>query len=437
MYLLLLVRVLCQRQRLGTELIMAVCLVPSFCYIIFQSLTDHVFLKAHVSQWHQDYFQGIPYAQPPVGDLRFRGPQPLNISWTGRKNATEMGYMCYGYGATQMVLGEYVSEDCLTLNVYRSSNVSSARLLPVIVYIHGGLFKHGSGRDPRYNMTSLLQVGVQNGQEFIGVTLNYRLSYWGFLYGKKVAEEGVANLGLKDQRLALHWIQENIKAFGGDPTKVTIWGQEAGAFSVGLQLIAYGGRDDGIFRAAVEQSGSPTLMWPSVSANEWQPLYEEFLNATGCTNSTDSLACLRKVDADVLSDAFQSDFTTRNHPNPVVDGDFIQDLGSKELNAGHFAKVPLLLGTTQDEGTWSYYGVEKINTTAEFLEMASYDGLIQSTANRIAELYPDDPSQGIPSTLIGRPGNETGLGWQWKRSSAYNGDRVMQAGRRLASQSVI
>lgn len=116
-------------------------------------------------------------------------------------------------------------------------------------------------------------------------------------------------------------------------------------------------------------------MWPSVSANEWQHHYEEFLNATTCTNSTDSLTWLRKVDADVPSDAFQSDFTTLNHINPVVDGDFIQDLGSKELNAGHFVKVPSLLGTTQDEVTWNYYGVEKINATGQFLEMASYDGL--------------------------------------------------------------
>ncbi|ETS84410.1 hypothetical protein PFICI_02435 [Pestalotiopsis fici W106-1] len=111
----------------------------------------------HSSQWHQDYFRGIPYAQPPVGDLRFRNPQPLNTSWEGQRNATEYGHMCYGYGATQFVLGEDVSEDCLTLNIQRASNVSASKgLLPVAVYIHGGLFKHGTGRDPRYDPTSLL-----------------------------------------------------------------------------------------------------------------------------------------------------------------------------------------------------------------------------------------------------------------------------------------
>ncbi|RAH86654.1 carboxylesterase family protein [Aspergillus japonicus CBS 114.51] len=392
----------------------------------------------HQSKWHQDYFFGIPYAQPPVDELRFRPPHSLNTSWTGERNATEMGPMCYGYGPTQMANGEHVSEDCLTLNVVRASNVSSPKgLLPVVVYIHGGLFKHGAGSDPRYNMTSLLQVGVHNGQEFVGVTLNYRLSYWGFLSGEEVAREGATNLGLRDQRLALQWVQENIAAFGGDPTKITIWGQEAGAFSVGLQLLAYGGRDDGLFRAAIAQSGSPMLMWPSASATDWQPLYEAFLNATNCTDavSGSTLDCLRRVPAATLSDVFSSDLTTFNRPNPVVDGDFLPKLGSSALEAGDFVKVPLLLGTTQDEGTWSYYGVEGINTTAEFRAMVEYDGLSTTAASKIAQLYPDDPAQGIPSTLDGRPGNETGLGWQWKRSSAYNGDKIMQAGRRMASQA--
>ncbi|PYI33805.1 lipase 2 [Aspergillus indologenus CBS 114.80] len=336
----------------------------------------------HQSKWHQDYFFGIPYAQPPVDELRFRPPHSLNTSWTGERNATEMGPMCYGYGPTQMANGEHVSEDCLTLNVVGASNVSSSKgLLPVVVW------------------------GVQNGQGFVGVTLNYRLSYLGFLYGEEVAREGATNLGLRDQRLALQWVQENNAAFGGDPTKITIWGQEAGAFSVGLQLLAYGGRDDGLFRAAIAQSGSPMLMWPSVSATDWQPLYEAFLNATNCTDAVSgtTLDCLRRVPAATLSDVFSSDLTTFNRPNPVVDGDFIPKLGSSALEAGDFVKVPLLLGTTQDEGTWSYYGVEGINTTAEF-------------PSKIAQLYPDDPAQGILSTLDDRPGNE-------------------RAGRRMASQA--
>ncbi|PYH85256.1 alpha/beta-hydrolase, partial [Aspergillus uvarum CBS 121591] len=305
----------------------------------------------HQPKWRQDYFFGIPYAQPPVDELRFRPPHSLNTSWVGEHNATEMGPMCYGYGPTQMANGEHVSEDWLTLNVVRVFNVSSSKgLLPVVVYIYGGLFKHGAGSDPRYNMISLLQVEVQNGQEFVEMTLNYRLSYWRFLYGEGVAREGATNLGLCDQRLALQWVP-NIAAFGGDPTKITIWGQEAGAFSVGLQLLAYAGRDDGLFRAAIAQSGSPMLMWPSVAATNWQPLYEAFLNATNCTDavSGSTLDCLRRVSAATLSEVFSRDLTTFNRPNPVVDGDFLPKLGFSALEAGDFVRVLLLLGTAQDE----------------------------------------------------------------------------------------
>ncbi|ETS84411.1 hypothetical protein PFICI_02436 [Pestalotiopsis fici W106-1] len=255
------------------------------------------------------------------------------------------------------------------------------------------------------------------------------------MYGAEIAADGSANLGLKDQRLALGWIQENIAAFGGDPTKVTIWGQEAGAFSVGLQLLAYGGRDDALFRGAILQSGSPTLMFPSVTVDEWQPLYDAFVDGVNCTNAADTLACMREVDASALSEVFDSDLTTLERVNPVVDGDFLPDLGANLLNSGKFVKVPIILGTTADEGTWNYYGVKGINTTDEFLSMVAFDGMSNEIAEEIAQLYPDDPDQGIPSTLEGRPGNETGYGWQWKRSSAYNGDRIMQAGRRMGSQA--
>ncbi|CAK7226432.1 hypothetical protein SEUCBS140593_006238 [Sporothrix eucalyptigena] len=421
-------------------------LAGTACAAPTANVKNGTYYGVHQSTWHQDYFQGIPYAQPPVGDLRFRDPQPLNTSWTGLKNATEMGYMCYGYGATQMVNGEYVSEDCLTLNVYRASNVSANAtssspkgLLPVVVYLHGGQFKQGSGRDPRYNMTSLLQVGVQNAQPFVGVTLNYRLSYWGFLYGNDVANANAANLGLKDQRLALRWVQENIAAFGGDPERVTLWGMEAGAFSAGLQLLAYGGRDDHLFRGAIIESGSPMLMWPSVTADEWDPLYHAILNDTGCTDAGDSLACLRGVEASALSSVFSgysSDFTTLHRPNPVVDGDFLRDLGSQQLSSGQFVKVPILTGTTRDEGTWSDYGVKNINTTDEFEAVVEHDGLTSTASHKMAALYPDDPDQGIPATLVGRPGNETGLGAQWKRVAAYSGDKVMIAGRRMAAQTL-
>ncbi|PYH92004.1 carboxylesterase family protein [Aspergillus ellipticus CBS 707.79] len=392
----------------------------------------------HQSSLHQDFFFGIPYAQPPTGDLRFRTPQSLNTSWTGQRNATELGPMCIGYGTTQDVLGDYMSEDCLTLNVVRPSNVSEEYgPLPVAVWIHGGSFESGAARDPRYNMTAILQQSVQMGKPMMAVTLNYRLSYWGWLFGNEVLEEGVANLGLRDQRLALHWIQENIRAFGGDPSKVTIWGQEAGAFSVGLHLIAYAGRDDGLFRAAISESGNPTLMWSSVTATEYQPLYDAFIASTNCTSAPSTLSCLRTIPTSTLSALFTRNLTSHIHTNPVIDNDIIQSLGSTALRSGHFVHVPYLTGTNFDEGTQQGFGVEGINTAAQFLSMVQSDGLNTTTPQHIAAIYPDDPSLGIPATLPSRPGNNTiaTYGAQWKRSAAYNGDKVMHAGRRLASTS--
>lgn len=175
------------------------------------------------SSYDQDFFLGMPYAQPPVGDLRFRQSRPLNTSWTDMKNATTYSDECIGYGSDQWVLGNKISEDCLTLNVVRPSGISGS--LPVAVWIHGGGFTEGGNADPRYNLSFIVQQSVYQRAPFIGVSINYRLQAWGFLFGEEVLEAGSANMAIRDQRLALHWVQENIAAFGGNPKNVTIWGE--------------------------------------------------------------------------------------------------------------------------------------------------------------------------------------------------------------------
>jgi carboxylesterase type B len=198
----------------------------------------------HSPEFNQDFFLGMPYSQAPVGDLRFRTARSLNTSWTGTRNATEYSLECIGYGSDQWVLGNMISEDCLTLNVIRPSG-QTGKALPVGVWIHGGGFTEGGNADPRYNLSFIVQQSTEMNIPFIGVSINYRLQAWGFIFGTEIAQEGSTNLGVRDQRLALHWIQENIAAFGGDPSQVTIWGESAGGFSIGSQLVAYGGRDDG------------------------------------------------------------------------------------------------------------------------------------------------------------------------------------------------
>ncbi|KAL2064154.1 hypothetical protein VTL71DRAFT_4648 [Oculimacula yallundae] len=385
----------------------------------------------HSSTYNQDYFLGIPFAQPPIGDLRFRQAQPLNTTFNETRNATEYSPQCMGYGSDTWVLGNYISEDCLTLNVVRPSN---AQNLPVAVWIHGGGNTNGGSSDPRYNLSFIVEQSVYAKAPFIGVSINYRLHAWGYLFGKEIMEAGSANMGIRDQRLALHWIQENIAAFGGDPSKVTIWGESAGATGVGMQLLAYNGRDDGLFRGAILESGAPTGGASRYSTPEqWQPNYNKIVNATTCRNSTDTLACLRTLDRDVLSNVLNSSVTSTAFWGPQIDNDFLVDSGTKLISNGSFVKVPILLGRNFDEGT--SFAPKGINTTEQFLALVKSAGPDNATALTIAALYPDIPEIGIPATLVGRPPpSKAALGAQWKRAASYIGDLRYHASRRLMAQ---
>jgi len=385
----------------------------------------------HSSVYDQDFFLGIPFAQPPVGDLRFRQAQSLNSSWSDSKPATSYSKECIGYGSDQWVLGNDVSEDCLTLNVVRPSGVSGK--LPVAVWIHGGGFYQGGNADPRYNLSFIVQQSVQAETPFIGISINYRLQAWGFLFGKEVLEDGSANIAIRDQRLALQWVQENIAAFGGDSTQVTIWGESAGGFSVGAQLIAYGGRNDGLFRSAISQSGGPIgLASTLVTPESWQPTYDNITKAANCSTAADSLDCLRKVPTDVLSSIFNSTVTAGAKFSVVIDHDIIMDSGTNSVANGKFVKVPYLQGTNNDEG--ASFGQRGINTTEQFLSMITSSGVDNTTATILAAVYPDIPAIGIPPTYHGRPPASKLYGSQFKRVAAYAGDVKMQAPRRLAAQ---
>ncbi|KAF4126953.1 Carboxylesterase type B [Geosmithia morbida] len=390
----------------------------------------------HSSEYDQDFFLGIPYAQPPVGDLRLRVPQPLNSTWNGTREAAEYSPQCYGYGSDTWVLGNYVSEDCLTINVVRPSGVATDHL-PVALWIHGGGFTNGGSSDPRYNLSFIVEESVRAGSPIIATSINYRLHNWGFLHSDALVAEGSTNLGFRDQRLALHWVRENIAAFGGDPERVTIWGESAGAYSVGAQLIAYGGRDDGLFHGAILESGSPLpLGYEAGTTESWQPYYDALLDAAGCAGTAggDSLACLRAIPAEELSSVFNSSFADAPSYGQVVDGDFFVATGDQQLREGRFVKVPTISGTNFDEG--SIYGPLGVNTTEQFRELLAARGLNDSVIADVEVLYPDDPALGLPATFEGRPtGIYANYGAQWKRLVAFLGDAAFQAPRRLTTRS--
>ncbi|BCS17296.1 uncharacterized protein APUU_10124A [Aspergillus puulaauensis] len=380
------------------------------------------------NNYNQDFFLGIPFAQQPVGNLRFALPTPLNETWDEERDAKAYSDICVGYGSDSIWYPQ--SEACLTLNIIRDSSVDEESALPVGVWIHGGGFYMGSGADERYNMSAIVANSHRIGKPFIGVTINYRLSTWGFLASKEVTDSGITNLGLRDQRLALHWIRENIAAFGGDPDKVTIFGESAGGMSVGSHLIAYGGRDDGLFRGAIMQSGGSVTANPGNNTAN-QGMYDDIVRKVGCTGEQDTLQCLREVPFEDLNAVFNG---TGGNPAysfwPSIDGDLLQDRGSDQLDKQEFVKVPILAGTNTDEG--ASFGPRGINTTEQFY---SYLTSGQSgfkyppaIAKEILRLYPDDPSQGIPEFLGSQ--RVPSMGYQWRRTCAYSGDYSMHANRR-------
>lgn len=134
-----------------------------------------------------------------------------------------------------------MSEDCLYLNIIRPAGITNTSDLPVAIWIHGGGFTKGGGSDKRYNYTYAVDQAVQMGKPFIGITINYRLSVWGWLAGKEAKAEGALNLGYHDMRQAMRWVNENIRQFGGDPQKVTLIGESCGAEAVTAHMMAYGG----------------------------------------------------------------------------------------------------------------------------------------------------------------------------------------------------
>lgn len=384
-------------------------------------------------KYSQDIFLGIPYAQPPVGDLPFRPPASLNTTWTGARNATQYSPECYGYGSDDWILGNYLSEDCLTLNVVRPQNAGEN--LPVGVWIFGGGLTDGGTLDPRYNLSFIVKQSALAGKPFIGVSINYRLQAFGFLGGQEVYDDGALNSGIRDQRLALHWIQENVAAFGGDPSKVVIWGESAGASSIGFHLVAYGGRDDGRFRGAIMESG--TVVGKAFNTPDaWQPSYDKIVNATNCSSAANTLNCLRHVPIDILSPIFNSSVTSGATFSAQQDGDmYLAKSGTGMVQNGSFVKVPILHGRNHDEGT--SFATKGINTTEQFMQVITAAGADNATAKTFAALYPDIPEIGIPGTLHGRPPPSLigSLGSMWKRAAAYAGDMNHHAPRRVMSRS--
>ncbi|KAH0265679.1 alpha/beta-hydrolase, partial [Aureobasidium melanogenum] len=402
------------------------------------NLKNGSYYGVHNTQYNQDFFLGIPFAQPPLEQLRFANPEPLNSTWAGALPATNYAFECVGYGGDQ--IGYQQSEDCLYLNVVRPSGYENTSL-PMVVWIHGGGFYMGGAVDRRYNLTFLVENSVKIGKPIMAASVAYRLGPFGFLNGDEVAGAGQTNIGLKDQRKALQWLQENGAAFGADTSKVTIMGESAGAASVGFHLTAFNGRDDKLFRAAIMESGNAISYNALNGSDTYQPIYSALTKAAGCGNTTNTLDCLRALPFTVLNNILNTtDFSSGW--NPALDGDFIARYGSEQLADGSFVHVPIINGANSDEGvSFSPLGINSTADLEVYLNTTSSEqyALTPDLVQELLSVYTSgQPDYLIPSTEeLGQ--NVTNLGPQfgpyYRASAAYFGDEVFIANRRKTCET--
>lgn len=302
-------------------------------------------------------FRGIPYAAPPVGNLRWRAPEAV-AHWDGVRNADQFGAMCMqpafrgAPGAAAPANPPKMSEDCLFLNVWTAAASANDRR-PVMVWIHPGGYQTGSGSTPRYDGEALAKKGV------VLVTINYRLGVFGFFAHPELTKESEhhasGNYALMDQVAALQWVRNNIAGFGGDPQRVTVFGDSAGSSSIANLMGSP--RAKGLFQRAVGESGA----WMGLSLTPMRTLAEaeragvktaEALNAP-------SLAELRGKPAEDLLKAGRAG-------GPVIDGWFLPEDVATIFAQGKQNDVPLIAGSNQDEGTFFL----QPTTAAKFIERA-------------------------------------------------------------------
>ncbi len=283
-------------------------------------------------------FKGIPYAQPPIGELRWKEPVPVK-PWTGIREATAFSRFCVQGGPG----GPGSVEDCLYLNVW-TPRWPVLSPLPVMVWIHGGGNVAGSTADPVYDGESLAHHGV------IVVSMNYRLGVFGFLAFPELSRESPhhvsGNYGLLDQILALRWVRDNVASFGGDPANVTIFGESAGSGDVNALLSSP--LSKGLFRRAIGESGPASILPPLAEAEKKGEAMVSELNISG----ESELQKLREIPSDEIQKAIGSSMTPPSHAHmvgTVVDGWVLPESPMKVFASGKEQRVPLLLGSNSQE----------------------------------------------------------------------------------------
>ncbi|MDR1870822.1 MAG: carboxylesterase family protein [Deltaproteobacteria bacterium] len=295
-------------------------------------------------------YRGLPYAKPPVGDLRFAPPEDAE-PWASELDGSQFGYQCYQYPG--LGVKDYFSEDCLTLNVWTPAKPQDNSKLPVYVFIHGGGFSSGAGSLPLYDPTSFAKNGV------VAVTINYRLGALGFYASRETLRVygTTGNWGILDQIKALEWVRDNIAAFGGDPTKVTIGGESAGSFSVSALTLSPLAK--GLFRGAIMESGS-ILSLPELSYYARADLEKSITVSKVISDifevedNPNGLKRLREADPETMVNLVYFTLDQSAAPiflTPVFDGHVLPKSRDAAVSFRDYSPVKVLLGFNNDEST--------------------------------------------------------------------------------------
>jgi carboxylesterase type B len=399
-------------------------------------------------------FNGIPYARQPVGPLRLRPPQRQNES-LGTIDATGIPRSCPQFLLPTdesefpiSLLGQLLNhpfvqhvtntgEDCLNLNVQRPRGTAPDAKLPVLFWIFGGGFELGS--TAMYDASSLVEESVRQGKPIMFVAVKYRLGGFGFMPGKEILADGAANLGLLDQRLGLEWVADNIAAFGGDPSRVTIWGQSAGSISVLDQMLLYGGDNtyngNPLFHGAIMNSGTVAPADP-VDCPKGQVVYDTVVENAGCESAADTLECLRDLDYSTFLDAANSvpgivgyhSIALSYVPRP--DGTALPESPNILVDEGRYARVPFIAGDQEDEGSFFALFQPNLTTTndiVDYLDTLPFHNAGRTVLQEYVATYQRIGEDGSPfrTSFLNN--------WypQFKRLAAILGDVTFTLARRL------
>ncbi|KAF8890732.1 Alpha/Beta hydrolase protein [Infundibulicybe gibba] len=371
----------------------------------------------------------IPFAKPPVGNLRFQ-PPVLTTTLSG----PAFDASNFGAGCLQTALPpNLVSEDCLTLNVFRPAGLHVNASLPILFWIYGGGFVMGASS--LFNGTAIVSHSVARGSPVIFVSVNYRVGPLGFPQGAEAGVKNALNLGLKDQLAGLQWIQANIGLFGGDKTKVTIFGESAGATCIQTHLL--GSTINKLARAAIiESSAIAPTFGPEHNEASWQRFVAAVPECAPLAMSSNTFDCLLAANSSTLLQALVTAGISGNGGlfPPVIDGPggIIPQIPSTLTPQTHF---PVMIGTNLDEGSKS--GHEFFGEIFEIIFVASSpsprgQAALAAALTEILALYPNDPSVGSP---FGTGTNTFGLDPEYKQFAAIFGDVAFESPRRAFAQS--